>query len=373
VAVLSGNRNFEARIHPLVRANYLASPMLVVAYAIAGRIDIDLTTEPLGNDERGEPVYLADIWPDPEEINREVAGALKPEMFEREYRRAFEGDETWKALPVLESEGGRFAWPTTSTYTAEPPFFDGIELEPKPVGDITGARVLLYLGDTVTTDHISPAGVIPKDGPAGRWLIEHGVKPVDFNTFGTRRGHHEIMMRGTFGNIRIRNRLVDGKEGNWTVHLPTGDVLSVYEAAMRYMDAETPLVVLAGTEYGTGSSRDWAAKGTALLGVRAVLAASYERIHRNNLIGMGVLPLQFRSGETAAGLGLSGREIIDITGVAGDNLTPGGAARVRAVAEDGRAFEFETLVRLDTAVDVEYYRHGGILPFVLRQLAAGGR
>ncbi len=374
VAVLSGNRNFEARIHPHVRANYLASPMLVVAYALTGKIDVDLTTEPLGTDRDGTPVRLADIWPTPDEIKREVAKSLKPEMFRSQYAHVFDGDETWQQLAAPEATGGRFAWNARSTYVANPPFFEGLAADPAPVGDLEGARVLAVLGDTVTTDHISPAGAIPKDSPAGRWLQGQAVKPVDFNTFGSRRGHHQVMMRGTFGNIRIKNRLVEGKEGNWTVHLPSGDVTSIYEAATRYQDEETPLIVLAGKEYGTGSSRDWAAKGTALLGVRAVIAESYERIHRSNLIGMGVLPLQFAHGGSAAGLGLSGRETFTITGVSGDALTPGATAHVRAVGERGEPVEFDVLVRLDTAVEVEYYRHGGILPYVLRQLAGmGGR
>ena len=370
-AVLSGNRNFEARIHPLVRASYLASPMLVVAYAIVGRIDVDLTREPLGQDSDGNPVFLKDIWPSPDEVNDAVASALEPAMFERQYAQVFEGDETWQGLAVPETADGRFAWEKTSTYIADPPFFHEIKPEPLPVGNISGARVLAWLGDTVTTDHISPAGAIPKDSPAGRWLIDHGVKPVDFNTFGSRRGNHEIMMRGTFGNIRIKNRLVDDKEGNWTVHLPSGETTSMYDAAMRYIAGGVPLVVLAGKEYGTGSSRDWAAKGTALLGVKAVLAESYERIHRGNLIGMGVLPLQFQSGDSATALGLTGQETFEITGIAGDDLKPGCNARVSARREDGTV-EFDALVRLDTAVEVDYYRHAGILPYVLRALAREG-
>lgn len=311
-AVLSGNRNFEARIHPHVRANYLASPMLVVAYALAGRIDIDLTEEPLGVGKNGDPVFLKDIWPTSEEIAQAVSKSLKPEMFKRQYADVFTGTDAWKKLPTPEAEGGRYAWDPESTYVAEPPFFTNLADEPAPLADIEGARVLAFLGDTVTTDHISPAGAIPKDGPAGRWLIDRGVKPVDFNTFGSRRGHHDVMMRGTFGNIRIKNRLADGKEGNWTKHFPSGEIISIYDAAMRYMEEGTPLVVLAGVEYGTGSSRDWAAKGTALQGVRAVIAAGYERIHRSNLIGMGVLPLQFEDGVTADTLGLTGEERFSI-------------------------------------------------------------
>ncbi|UCG88741.1 MAG: aconitate hydratase AcnA [Gemmatimonadota bacterium] len=367
-SVLSGNRNFEARVHPLVRANYLASPMLVVAYAIAGRMDIDITTEPLGQDEQGNPVYLKDIWPSNEEVRDTMAQALTPEMFHKEYGSVFEGDDTWKSLPVSTGAGGRFSWDSDSTYIANPPFFVGMRDVAPPVSDIASARVLVWLGDTVTTDHISPAGAIPQDSPAARWLIEHGVEPVDFNTFGSRRGNHEIMMRGTFGNIRIKNKLVPDKEGNWTVHLPTGEATSVYEAAMRYQQEQIPLLVLAGKEYGTGSSRDWAAKGTALLGVKAVLAQSYERIHRSNLIGMGVLPLQFQSGEGAEQLGLDGTESYHIGGIATD-LQAGCNLRVEAERADGSRTEFEVLVRLDTAVEVEYYRQGGILQYVLRQLS----
>ncbi|MCH7875372.1 MAG: aconitate hydratase AcnA [Gemmatimonadetes bacterium] len=367
-AVLSGNRNFEARIHPHVRANYLASPMLVVAYALAGRIDIDITTEPLGEDLAGEPVYLRDIWPSSAEVQDAVAGAIQPEMYTEEYAAVFEGTDAWKKLPVPAGNGGRYAWDASSTYIADPPFFRDIAPQPALLADLEGARVLVWLGDSVTTDHISPAGAIPKDSPAGRWLIEHGVKPVDFNTFGSRRGHHDVMMRGTFGNIRIKNRLVDGKEGNWTVHFPSGDQISIYDAAMRYLESGTPLLVLAGSEYGTGSSRDWAAKGTTLLGVKAVIAGSYERIHRSNLIGMGVLPLQFENGKTAESYGLAGDEVFAITGIA-SGLEPGGTVHVRAEGAGGVVTEFAVLVRLDTAIELEYYRHGGILHYVLRQLA----
>jgi aconitate hydratase len=367
VAVLSGNRNFEARIHPLVRANYLASPMLVVAYALAGRIDLDLTAEPLGTDREGKPVFLRDIWPGPKEISDTIASAVTPEMFRRQYAAVFEGDEAWRHLPVPEATGGRFAWDPTSTYVAEPPYFAGLSREPAPPAAIRGARVLAWLGDSVTTDHISPAGAIPRDGPAGRWLMERGVKPVDFNTFGSRRGHHDVMMRGTFGNIRIKNRLVDPKEGNWTVHLPSGEVASIYETAMRYQREGIPTIVLAGKEYGTGSSRDWAAKGPALQGVRAVIAESYERIHRSNLIGMGVLPLQFLEGQSAQQLGLTGRERYDLDGV-GRDFKPGSEIRVTATRDDGERKEFRVRVRLDTPIEVEYYRHGGILPYVIRQL-----
>jgi aconitate hydratase len=367
-AVLSGNRNFEARVHSQVRANYLASPPLVVAYALAGRMDIDLATEPLGTDANGAPVYLRDLWPSADDVTGTMSAALTPDMFVQEYASVFEGTEAWKRLPVPSAKGGRFAWDAVSTYVANPPFFTDLPTTPAPLTDIAGARVLAWLGDSVTTDHISPAGAIPKDGPAGRWLIERGVQPVDFNTFGSRRGHHEVMMRGTFGNIRIKNRLTEGREGNWTIHIPSGDVTSIYDAAMRYQAEGTPLLVLAGTEYGTGSSRDWAAKGTALLGVRAVIAQSYERIHRSNLIGMGVLPLQFPNGKSAADYGLTGRERVTVTGIA-TGLAPRGTIRVRAEGEDGSTTEIAVSVRLDTPIEVEYYRHGGILPYVLRQLA----
>jgi aconitate hydratase len=365
-AVLSGNRNFEARIHPLVRANYLASPMLVVAYALAGRIDVDLTTEPLGTDDRGRPVMLNDIWPSPATIRDAMASALRPDMFREEYASVFEGGEAWKKLPVPEAEGGRFAWDPQSTYVAEPPYFKDLPRTPGALRDVAGARVLAWLGDSVTTDHISPAGAIPKDSPAGRWLMEHGVKPVDFNTFGSRRGHHDVMMRGTFGNIRIKNRLAEPKEGNWSVHVPSGEVAAIYDVAMRYAKEGVPLIVLAGKEYGTGSSRDWAAKGPALQGVRAVVAESYERIHRSNLIGMGVLPLQFQDGQSAASLGLTGKETFALTGIA-SGLKPGGTVRVTAQGERGNV-AFDARVRLDTPIELEYYRHGGILPYVLRQL-----
>jgi aconitate hydratase len=367
VAVLSGNRNFEARIHPLVRANYLASPMLVVAYALAGHVDLDLTSEPLGHDREGRPVYLRDIWPSLEEIQDAMARSVSPEMFRRRYQAVFEGGEAWKRLSVPEAQGGRFAWDPGSTYVAEPPYFQNLPRSPRPLSDITGARVLAWLGDSVTTDHISPAGAIPKDGPAGRWLLERGVKPVDFNTYGSRRGHHEVMMRGTFGNIRIKNKLVEPKEGNWTVHLPSGETGSIYDVAMRYAREGVPLIVLAGKEYGTGSSRDWAAKGPALLGIRAVIAESYERIHRSNLIGMGVLPLQFLAGQTPTTLGLTGRETYQVRGIA-EGLRPAGTVQVAARGEGSREVIFEARVRLDTPIELEYYRHGGILPYVLRQL-----
>ncbi len=368
-AVLSGNRNFEARIHPQVRANYLASPVLVVAFALAGRVDIDLTREPLGNGKDGEPVYLKDIWPRAEEVRDAMASSLKPALFERRYGSVFEGDETWQRLSV--PEGSRYAWDPASTYVAEPPFFQNLGADPGPLRDIAGARVLAVLGDSVTTDHISPAGSIPKNGPAAAYLREHGVAQPDWNTFGARRGHHEVMMRGTFGNVRIKNALTPDREGNWTVHLPTGEVMSIFDASERYREAGTPLIVLAGKEYGTGSSRDWAAKGPALQGVRAVIAESYERIHRSNLVGMGILPLAYRPGESRAALGLTGTETFDLSGIA-SGLTPGGAVEVTARDASGKATVFQTVVRLNSAVELDYYRHGGILQRVLRQFAKGG-
>ena len=371
-AVLSGNRNFEGRIHPLARASYLASPPLVVAFALAGRVDIDLTREPLGIGSDGSPVFLADIWPAPEEIRSTIADSIDPELFRRTYATVFEGDERWRALPI--PSGDRYAWVEDSTYIAKPPFFDGMDLTPALVRDITGARVLAVLGDSVTTDHISPAGSIAPWSPAGQWLQEHGVGPLEFNSYGARRGHHEVLVRGTFANIRLRNRLVEGKEGPYTVHLPDGEDGFIYDVAMRYVADGVPLGILAGREYGSGSSRDWAAKGPALLGVRFVLAESYERIHRSNLVGMGILPIQFRPGETAASLGLTGREVYDVTGLEG-GLTPHQAVVVRAFRDpaaggDGTTRRFEAIARLDGPIDVEYYRSGGILPAVLRRLAA---
>ncbi|MGH3846335.1 MAG: aconitate hydratase, partial [Pseudonocardiaceae bacterium] len=368
-AVLSGNRNFEARVHPQVRANYLASPVLVVAFALAGRVDIDLTSEPLGTGKDGKPVYLKDIWPTSGEIREAMSASLKPSLFEQRYASVFEGDEVWQRLPV--PEGSRYAWDPGSTYVAEPPFFQNLGAEPGPLRDIAGARVLAVLGDSVTTDHISPAGSIPKNGPAAKYLVEHGVKQLDWNTFGARRGHHEVMMRGTFGNVRIKNALTPDKEGNWTVHLPTGEVMSIFDASVLYRAAGTPLVVLAGKEYGTGSSRDWAAKGPALQGVKAVIAESYERIHRSNLVGMGVLPLAYRPGEHRQSLGLTGREAISISGIA-SGLTPGGTVTVTARSESGKETVFQAVVRLNSAVELDYYRHGGILQRVLRQFAASG-
>jgi aconitate hydratase len=368
-AVLSGNRNFEARIHPQVRANYLASPMLVVAFALAGRVDIDLTRDPLGTGKDGRPVYLRDIWPSSEEVRAAVTGSLKPELFERRYGSVFEGDETWQQLAV--PSGSRYVWDSTSTYVQEPPFFTDLSPEPPPLRDIIGTRVLAVLGDSVTTDHISPAGSIPKNGPAARYLREHGVEQPDWNTFGSRRGNHEVMMRGTFGNVRIVNALVPGKEGNWTLHFPSGEVISIYDAAMRYQAAGTPLVILTGKEYGTGSSRDWAAKGPALLGVKAVIAESYERIHRSNLVGMGVLPLAYVAGSNRQSLGLTGKETFSISGIA-EGLTPGGQVTVTARDETDKKTVFLAVVRLNSAVELDYYRHGGILQRVLRQFLRAG-
>ncbi len=366
-AVLSGNRNFEARVHPLVRANYLASPMLVVAFALLGRVDADLTTEPLGISDAGEPVFLRDIWPSSTEIAAAMSTALTPELFTHEYAKVFEGDQEWKDLEV--PTGSRYAWDADSTYVQLPPFFRQLSAEPDEMADVVNARVLAVLGDSVTTDHISPAGAIPKNGPAAQYLRDHGVEQPDWNTFGARRGNHEVMMRGTFGNVRIKNALVPDKEGNWTVHFPSGEVTSIYDAAMRYIADATPLVVLSGKEYGTGSSRDWAAKGTLLLGVKAVIAESYERIHRSNLVGMGVLPLSYQPGETRDTHKLTGRESFTITGIA-KGLTPGGTVDVVAKREDGSTVKFKAVVRLNSEVEVDYYRHGGILQRVLRKFAA---
>ena len=363
-AVLSGNRNFEGRIHPLVKASYLASPPLVVAFALAGRVDIDLESEPLGAGSDGQPVMLADIWPSADEIADAIGGAVTPELFRATYASVFEGDDRWRALPV--PSGDRYEWDAESSYIAAPPFFSGLTREPAPIGPISGARVLAVLGDSVTTDHISPAGNIAAWSPAGQWLQARGVSPADFNSYGARRGHHEVMMRGTFANIRLRNALAS-KEGPWTTFQPGGEELFIYDAAMRYQEAGTPLLILAGKEYGSGSSRDWAAKGTRLLGVRAVLAESFERIHRSNLVGMGVLPLQFLPGQDAASLGLSGREAYDILGLS-DAIAPRSTVTVTAHGEAGDC-TFEAVVRLDGAIEVDYYRHGGILPAVLRRLA----
>ncbi len=367
-AVLSGNRNFEGRVHPLVKFAYLASPPLVVAFAIAGKVGIDLYTEPLGVGSDGEEVFLRDIWPTQQEIIDTVAGSISPEIFNNQYSRVFEGDETWKSLEAPQSD--IYKWDTESTYIQEPPFFDDFPLEPEDPGDIEGANVLALLGDSITTDHISPAGSIPKDGPAGGYLISKGVSQRSFNSFGSRRGNHEVMIRGSFANIRIRNKMVGGKEGGWTVHVPTGEEMSIYDASSRYMGDGTDLVVIGGKEYGTGSSRDWAAKGTALLGARCVIAESFERIHRSNLVGMGVLPLQFEEGESAESLGLTGFETLGVSGISED-LYPGKKMTVTVTDTDGGQREFHATCRLDTPVEVEYYRNGGILQTVLRQMISG--
>jgi aconitate hydratase len=364
-AVLSGNRNFEGRINPHVRGNYLASPPLVVAYALSGRVDIDFDKEPIGTGKDGKDVFLRDIWPSPDEVVKTLGGALSPSMFESEYRGVFDGDESWQKLVV--PEGNRFGWDPASTYIRKPTFFDDVTLEPAPLTDIRGARVLLALGDSVTTDHISPAGNIAKDSPAARYLVEHGVPPSDFNSYGARRGNHEVMVRGTFANTRLRNALAQGKEGSWTRHLPETEIVSVYDASVKYQAEGVPLVVLAGKEYGSGSSRDWAAKGTYMLGIRAVIAQSYERIHRSNLIGMGVLPLQLEPGQSWESLGLTGEETFDIAGIS-QNLTPAKRIKVRATSPTGVVKDIDVLARIDTIVELEYYKHGGILQFVLRQL-----
>jgi aconitate hydratase len=367
VAVLSGNRNFEGRIHPLARASYLASPPLVVAFALAGRVDIDLTTQPLGTDRDGRPVFLAELWPSAAEIAEVVAAQVRSEIFTRNYASVFDGDDRWRALPV--PAGDRYAWNVASTYVALPPFFDGIGPEPAPMADVVEARVLAMLGDSVTTDHISPAGSIARTSPAGAWLVEHGVEPREFNSYGARRGHHEVMMRGTFANIRLRNLLTPDAEGNVTEHLPSGERMSIFEAAQRYAADGTQLVILAGKEYGSGSSRDWAAKGPYLLGVRAVIAESYERIHRSNLVGMGILPLQYLPGESATTLGLTGRERFAVIGIA-EGLRPHQEVNVTAASEEGRELRFRAIARLDGEIDVTYYRNGGVLQTVLRRLAA---
>ena len=367
-AVLSGNRNFEGRIHPDVRLNYLASPPLVVAYALAGTMALDLTTDPIGTASDGAPVRLADLWPTEEEITEVIRTSLGSEMFRTRYAAVFDGDDRWRAISV--AEGETFAWDADSTYVLRPPFLDNMGSGPTPVQDIEGARVLAVLGDSVTTDHISPAGSIGASTPAGRYLSEHGVERADFNSYGARRGNHEVMVRGTFANVRLRNQLAPGTEGGVTLHLPEGEQTTIYEASMRYQAEGVPLIVLAGKEYGSGSSRDWAAKGAALLGIRAVIVESFERIHRSNLIGMGVVPLQFASGQNAASLGLSGREVFSIRGL--EELNHGSVPKevsVSARREDGSVVEFSTLVRIDTPMEAEYYRHGGILRYVLAQLA----
>jgi aconitate hydratase len=366
-SVLSGNRNFEGRIQSQVRANYLASPPLVVAYAIAGKMQVDLTCEPIGVGTDGQPVHLRDIWPSEREIQEAMLAAVSERMFREQYAHVFDGDQRWRSLPV--PQGERFNWDEESTYIRHPPFFEGLTLQPAPPRDITGARVLALLGDSVTTDHISPAGSIPADSPAGKYLVARGVLPRDFNSYGARRGNHEVMMRGTFANIRLRNQLAPGTEGGWTTLLPDGQVMTIYDASVKYREAGVPLIVIAGKEYGSGSSRDWAAKGTLLLGVRAVLAESFERIHRSNLVNMGVLPLEFNAGQTAASLKLTGRESFGIAGM-GPSMTHAGQVSVRAAAADGTITEFSALVRIDTPEELAAYRNGGILPYVLRQLVS---
>jgi aconitate hydratase len=364
-AVLSGNRNFEGRINALVRANYLASPPLVVAYALAGRVDIDLQTEPLGSDTNGQSVFLKDIWPTTEEVQAAVKRSVRAEMFQKQYSEVFQGDERWNSVKV--PTGDLYDWSDQSTYIRKPPYFENMVDPATSVKDLTGVRVLAMLGDSVTTDHISPAGNIPADSPAGKFLIEHGVKPGDFNSYGARRGNHEVMVRGTLANIRLRNMLAPGTEGGWTTHVPTGEKMFIYDASVKYLKEGTPLLIVAGKEYGSGSSRDWAAKGTLLLGVRAVIAESFERIHRSNLVGMGVLPMQFLAGENRESLGLTGFETYSILGVP-QAVSEGAKARVWAVSESGEK-TFEVVVRIDTPQEAEYYRNGGILPYVVRQLA----
>ncbi len=367
-AVLSGNRNFEGRIHPQVHANYLASPPLVVAYALAGRMDVDLTTEPLGTGSDGKPVYLRDLWPTDDEIEKTVAACIDDAMFKSRYSDVFRGDDNWAKLDVAASE--RYAWDPNSEYVKKPPYFEGMPAAPAPVHDIAGARALAVLGDSVTTDHISPAGNIAKNSPAAKYLMEHGIEPKDFNSYGARRGNHEVMVRGTFANVRLRNHLVPGVEGGVTRFLPTGEQMSIFEASEKYRAAGTPLIVLAGREYGSGSSRDWAAKGPHLLGIQAVIAHSFERIHRSNLIGMGILPLEYVDGADRSTYGLTGEEIYDITGISG-GVTPRMHANVKATdATTGKSIEFKVRVRIDTPDEAEYYRHGGILQYVLRQLKA---
>jgi aconitate hydratase len=367
VSVLSGNRNFEGRINPDVKMNYLASPPLVIAYGLAGTMDFDFETQPLGTAPDGTEVYLRDIWPSEHDVAATIDSAISEEMFTKDYADVFRGDERWRSLPT--PEGQTFAWDESSTYVRKPPYFEGMTPEPEPVADISGARVLALLGDSVTTDHISPAGSIKADTPAGRYLLEHGVQKRDFNSYGSRRGNHEVMIRGTFANIRLRNLLLDGVSGGYTRDFTRdgGPQAFIYDAAQNYAAAGIPLVVLGGKEYGSGSSRDWAAKGTLLLGVRAVIVESFERIHRSNLIGMGVLPLQFPEGESAASLGLSGTETFDISGVTAlnDATTPR-TVHVTATKEDGSAVEFDAVVRIDTPGEADYYRHGGIMHYVLR-------
>ncbi|MEO6913691.1 MAG: aconitate hydratase AcnA, partial [Candidatus Baltobacteraceae bacterium] len=366
-AVLSGNRNFEGRIHPQVQANYLASPPLVVAYALSGRMDLDLTTEPLGTDTEGRPVYLKDIWPTNAEINRVIAGSINDTMFKARYSDVFAGDESWAALPV--PTGERYTWDPKSEYVKLPPYFENMPADPPAVHDILGARALAVLGDSVTTDHISPAGNIAKTSPAARYLMDRGIEPVDFNSYGARRGNHEVMVRGTFANVRLRNRLVPGVEGGYTRYLPSGEQLSIFDASVKYKTDKTPLIILAGKEYGSGSSRDWAAKGPMLLGIQAVIAESFERIHRSNLIGMGILPLEFMDGADSTTYGLTGEEVFDITGL-DDGIEPRQHLTIKVTDAQRQSLSFRVLLRIDTPDEGEYYRNGGILQYVLRQLKA---
>jgi aconitate hydratase len=367
-AVLSGNRNFEGRVNPLTRANYLASPALCVAYAIAGTIDIDFEKDPIGHDEQGKPVFFKEIWPTQAEVQATIESAVQPELFIKQYESAFTSNQAWNDIPI--TPGELYKWNSSSTYIQRPPFLEGITPDVTSIQPITGAKVLAVLGDSVTTDHISPAGAITKDGPAGRYLQEQGVGARDFNSYGARRGNDRIMVRGTFANIRIRNQMVPGVEGGVTKYLPTGETMSIYDAAMKYKQDSTPLIILSGAEYGTGSSRDWAAKGTLLLGIKAVIAVSYERIHRSNLVGMGVLPLQFLHGESAQSHALTGEETFEIAGLS-DDLKPRSTTEVIATKPNGEKITFQATVRIDTPVEIDYYRNGGILPTVLRKLAAG--
>ena len=367
-SVLSGNRNFEGRVHPEIKMNFLASPPLVVAYALAGSLDIDITTEPLGLGKDGKPVYLKDIWPSAKDVAATVGASVDSAMFKKGYANVFAGDANWNAIKT--PAGKIYSWDGKSTYVKNPPYFDGMTMTPAPLTDIKGARVLAVLGDSVTTDHISPAGNIAKSSPAAKYLVAQGVQPVDFNSYGARRGNHEVMMRGTFANIRLRNLLLPGTEGGVTLHIPSGEQMAIFDASVKYKAAGTPLVILAGKEYGTGSSRDWAAKGTMLLGVKAVIAESFERIHRSNLIGMGVLPLQYKDGQNAQSLGLTGKETFEIAG-----LNRGAAKSVNVIAksDDGTQTlitQFEARLRIDTPKELDYYQHGGILQYVLRQLAS---
>jgi aconitate hydratase len=371
-SVLSGNRNFEGRINPDVRANYLMSPPLVVAFALAGRVDVDLRKDPLGTGKDGKPVYLADVWPSQREVDEAVKSSISSEMFRQSYAEVYSGDEHWRTLAV--PKGDTYAWDSSSTYIQRAPYFDDMPAQPGPVADIKNARLLAILGDSVTTDHISPAGSIKRDSPAGKYLQEHGVKPADFNSYGSRRGNHEVMVRGTFANVRLRNKMVPNREGGFTKHLPDGAEMAIFEASEKYIAQDVPLVIIAGKEYGSGSSRDWAAKGPRLLGVRAVIAESYERIHRSNLVGMGILPLQFLPGQDAESLGLTGDEVFEISGIRSliDKFTSGARVEIRASGAAGIK-QFAAILRIDTPQEALYYANGGILQYVLRQLVASKR